>query len=408
MEWAIFAFPKIPKPPGWDSLDLGMGSEYRPDPFFRKLPFSLIACAGMRNLFLRGGLIVALFGAWFAVEHAFTQADETPSDTTTQAGKRTGVLVLKTGKLVEGQLSQRAGGYLVELPKGSYLVPFERVQVAAEDRHGAYEKLKASQPNPTPDYQVALARWCMAWKLHKEARLELRDALVADPNHKTAREMYARLHQLLHPDQQVVEKPKPKTREGFQASDPVSLSGLSPDLAKSYVVRVQPLLLNRCGNAACHGTASNQEFRLSHVRRGLNRTTLENLDTVLRYVDVTHPENSPLLKVPSGTHGRNGRPIFYGTAGEQNLETIQDWVTQVAKEQDSDSDSQPSKNPFARRTSDEQPDETLIRGTPEEPQPLTEEQRAEQEKEKLLNSILKNEQKDAFDPEEFNRKFGGQ
>lgn len=373
-----------------------------------KTPLYLpIACAGMRNLILRGGLLVALTGAWLWPKHVLSQNEGSASPPPNQTGRNNGALVLTTGQLVEGKISPRAGGYVVELPTGGYFVPSERVRVAAEDRHGAYEKLKALEPNPSPDFQVTLARWCIAWKLYQEARVELRDALVADPNHEMAREMYARLHQLLHPEQQVIEKPAPKTREGFQASDPESLAGLSPETAKQYVIRVQPLLLNRCGNAACHGSASPQEFHLSHVRRGLNRTTIENLTNVLRFLDVSDPENSPLLKVPAGTHGRNGRPIFYGNAGEQNVETLKEWVAQVAQEQSGDSET-PAMNTFARRPSEEKPDQTLILGVPQEPQPLTPEQRAEQEKEELLNSILKDEQKDAFDPDEFNRKFGGQ
>ncbi|MCA9072045.1 MAG: hypothetical protein KDA84_24120, partial [Planctomycetaceae bacterium] len=96
---------------------------------------------------------------------------------------------------------------------------------------------------------------------------------------------------------------------------------------------------------------------------------------------------------------------FFGTSGEQNLDTIREWVAQVAKEQNGDVENR-SNNVFARRSSEEQPDETFFRGKPEEPKNLTPDQLAEQEKEKLLNSILQNEQKDAFDPEEFNRKFG--
>lgn len=360
----------------------------------------------MRNLILRGGLLVALTGTCLWPGIVLSQIEKTTSEPPKQGGGRKGVLVLKTGQLVEGELSQRAGGYLVELPKGSYLIPFERVSVAADDRHAAYGKLKALEPNPTPDFQVTLARWCITWKLYQEARLELRDALVADPNHQAAREMYARLHQLLHPEQAVEEKPKPKTREGFEAADAESLAGLSPEAAKQYVIRVQPLLLNRCGNAACHGPASPQEFQLAHVRRGLNRTTLENLNAVLRYVDRSDPEKSPLLKISSGTHGRNGRPIFYGAAGEQNLATLREWVAQLANDPTGDSEN-PATNAFARRTREEEPDETLIRGVPEESPSLTPEQRAEQEKEELLNSILQNEQEDAFDPDEFNRRFGG-
>ncbi len=352
--------------------------------------------------------MVALLGACLWCGNRWIRADEAEVSPTASRGTRAGVLVLNTGQLVEGRLSQNAGGYVVDLPKGSFLVPFERISVVADDRHDAYEKLKATQPTPTPDFQVGLARWCIAWKLFDEARRELRDALIADPDHEEGRRMYAGLDRLLHPERVAFAKPQPpaKTAEGFQKSEPESLAGLSPELARQYVIRVQPLLLNRCGNAACHGPASGQEFQITHVRRSMNRQTMQNLDNVLGFVDMSAPEESRLLKTLAGTHGRNRRPIFYGSAGEQNLETLKDWIAQVAKEQNAESKGKPVLNKYARLDQDLEPDETLIRGAPEAPKPTEPAERTEQQKERLLNSILENKQPDAFDPAEFNRKFG--
>ncbi len=371
----------------------------------------------MRNLFLRGGLIVALVAVCLGRDDQFGQTQAGDAPPPSAAGTRAGVLVLNSGQLVEGRLSQSAGGYQVDLPAGSYLVPFEQVQLAADDRHEAYLKLKAMRPNPTPAFQVALARWCMAWKLFKEARLELRGALIAEPDNQAARAMYAGLDQLMHsqpqPQLKTVPQPQPKTADGFQQEEPESLAGLSPESAKLFVIRIQPLLQNRCGNAACHAPPAGRDFQITHVRGRLNRQTLQNLESVLKFVDKTSPKDSPLLKTPTGTHGRIGRPIFLGSVGEQNLETLKDWVTQVAKDlgtdpKDNKNNKDNAKNdPFARRDPfDKEPDETLIRGTPEPAKPLSPEERTAQADDKLLDSILQNEQKDAFDPEEFNRKYG--
>jgi hypothetical protein len=230
-----------------------------------------------KTLLTTGVLIAALFGAcaWWGTPSS--QAEEDFLTAAATAGNRAGVLVLKTGQLVEGRISASAGGYLVELAKGNYLVPFERVQVVAETPHGAYEKLKAVEPNPTPAFQVALARWCIAWKLHQEARLELRDALIADPDHQEARQMYARLHQLMQPEQQPPAKPEPKTKAGFQAADPESLAGLSPEAAREYVVRVQPVLLNRCGNAGCHAPSAEQDFVVKRRMQSISSPVLSNV-----------------------------------------------------------------------------------------------------------------------------------
>lgn len=360
----------------------------------------------MRNLIWRGGLAIALLAAVWRGEDPSGQAQDDFLSPAKSTDGEAGAMVLKTGQLVEGKISQSPGGYLVELPKGSYLVPFERVSVVADDRNGAYKKLKATEPAPTPDFQVALARWCITWKLYEEARLELRDALIADPVHEDARQMYARLDQLMNPEPEAITKPQPKTEEGFEPKDPESLAGLSPDTAKQYVTRVQPILLNRCGNAGCHGPSSGQEFQLTHIRGRLNQQTIANLEMVLKYVDLSAPENSPLHATLSGTHGKNGKPIFYGTTGNDNLETLKSWITKAAHELNADAPRE--QNVFARRDPlGKGPEETFYKGKPEEPNtPLTPEQQAEREKETLLNSILRSEKQDAFDPEEFNRKYG--
>ncbi len=369
----------------------------------------------MENLFLRCGLVIALFGFLLAWENPSATAQEEPFLQPVPNSTRMGVLVLKTGQIVEGRLSQNAGGYLVNLAKGSYLVPYARVSVVAENRHQAYEKLTEKQPNPTPAYRVAMARWCIAWKLYAEARIELRDALIADPEHKEALQMYSRLSHMINPEQQPLETlvPKSKTPDGFTPSEPESLEGLSPDLARQYVVRVQPIFLNRCGNAGCHSPSSEQKFQLTHIRRGLNQQTLKNLNAVLQYVDIDSPMKSELLTKASETHGGKARPIFYGTTGQKNLEAIKEWVAQVAKEKNGDSipKSKPKGNVLAdlvhRDSQSEEPqDKTLFLGQPEDQAPLSPKERENQEKEAILQDILRNESEDAFDPREFNRKFG--
>ncbi len=363
----------------------------------------------MRNLILRGGLPLALFSACVWWECCFIRAEEQAPSPAAGDPKAAGALVLKTGQLVEGSIRPSAGGYVVVLPKGSFLVPSDRVSVIADDRHGAYEKLKAAEPNPTPAFQLELARWCMAWKMFEEARTELREILIADPNDQVARRMYARLGKLMKAEPESAPEPEPRSSDGFREAPAESLAGLSPETTREFVVRVQPLLSNRCGNAGCHSPSSGQEFQIAHVRPGLHRQTLANLEAVLRLIKADAPEDSPLLKEPSGAHGRKDRPVFFGASGEQNKKTLKEWTLLVAKDLTQGPKEKSEPNIFAwKNPAEEEPDETLFRGAPEEPKqkPLTPEEQEAREKEELLRSILEAEQKDAFDPEEFNRKFG--
>ena len=56
------------------------------------------------------------------------------------------LLVLRSGKVVDGRISQNAGGYMVEYKNGSMLVPRSQVLLLAESRRDAYAKLKDALP----------------------------------------------------------------------------------------------------------------------------------------------------------------------------------------------------------------------------------------------------------------------
>ncbi|HUG93517.1 MAG TPA: hypothetical protein VML55_21940 [Planctomycetaceae bacterium] len=250
-----------------------------------------------------------------------------------------GLVVLKTGRTIGGRISQAAGGFVVDQPHGTIVVPSELVEFTARDERDAVRLYHDRTPNPTAGFHVELAQWCLGHQMVAEAREELRSALRLEPHRADARNMLRRIDEALAPP-----APEPARtsarglieRAGFELPEATSLAGLSPDAARMFTERVQPILMNKCGNASCHGPSAENEFRLTRVRLtgGAHRVHAErNLAVTLNYVDRGQPDRSRLLVVPQGNHGRAGRTIFSGPFGGEQLETLREWVRQIASAQ---------------------------------------------------------------------------
>lgn len=358
-------------------------------------------------------VLLAICGTW-------CRAGSPNGKPSTTDSRENRMLMLISGRIVEGKISQSAGGYLVEKPKGSMLIPFEHVKLEAANRREAYHKLRKTLPERTATNHTALARWCVSQQLLDEARIELRDALELEPNRAQTRSMLRRLDALVNSDQQV-RVPTSSTHrlvaDGFERREVKSLAGLSRESAQQFVLRIQPILMNKCGNASCHAAGVSNTFRLTRIRSGRagNRVFAErNLATTLRFVDFDQPDRSQLLQIPKGNHGRGNRTVFYGSRGPDQLAALRDWVHQVAKERAEARDREPAKasldavgtakkrqpngkTPAEIRKRDQLPKTATANAVP----------KPDGGEDDILETILREERQDAFDPDAFNRAVHG-
>ena len=232
------------------------------------------------------------------------------------------MLLVRGGRLLEGDIRRGAGGYVVNVPSGNMFVPFEHVKFEADSKADAYRKLRKSMPDLTASNHIALARWCISDQQLHAAQTELSDALALEPSRQEARDMLRRLESLMHPrtaTHLTLPRPARRTGDGFLANEVKSLAGLPRDLAQKYVLRIQPLLLNKCGNAKCHGGESGSGLKLRH-RHGVTRLTTErNLASIVTFINLAAPDQSPLLVIPQGNHGRRGQSVFFGRSGAEDI-----------------------------------------------------------------------------------------
>jgi hypothetical protein len=347
----------------------------------------------------RAGLALAL--VTFASEGAFLRAnDAIPAAAAgvSEGPKAPRLIVLRSGKVLEGTIRVVNGGYEIDSNGGRVFLADSFIWLTAESREDAYRIIRERIPEATADGHVRIAHWCIENHLHSAARGELRSALRLEPQHRDARAML----RMLEPA-----SPKPSDASGAGGAlpgDVQTLGDLSPTAAREFVTRIQPLLVNRCGNAACHGKASGQSFTLRSVRAGsagYKGLTGQNLDAVRAQIHGGAAESSPLLVAAGQTgHGGTRKPLFPGPTGEAQLRSLAAWVRTVAR-----------TAPLAN-AADDHDSLRLAAGAEQAPGktggdvlPVAAGEAADPTAD-LLRQAVAEERPDAFDPQEFNRRFG--
>lgn len=365
---------------------------------------------------LRATGIAVAFACAFAAVLVVSASDVVPQAAVGVPGQKEPprLVVLRDGKVIEGSFRLAQGGYEIDQKGGRMFLPESLVWFEARHRRHAYEVLKQRLPCRTADEYTQLAKWCVTNQLYSCARDELRVALEQEPQHEEARSLAKSIDAILKtggaPDRKAEAPPAP---EVSWADDAGTLGGLPKSVAADFSTRVQPLLVNRCANASCHGAAATNGFTLRVVRPGspaFRRLSQENLAAVLGQIDASNPAQSPLLVEPSRAgHGGSRKPLFAGPSGDAQFKALAVWVSRAAK-------SAPAAEP--------EPDEAekfTLTGATDTEIPSSEVVPAASEVEaaaadvvttdatsELLRKTLVEERPDAFDPEEFNRKYGPQ
>ena len=336
---------------------------------------------------------------------------ETEEPTLASVERPQKVIVLETGRVILGDIIDRPGGYLVKERFGSAVIPYSKVRLTAADLPDAYRKLKEMIKEPTASTHLALAKWCRDNRLYGSAKFEIKQALLLEPERKDARQFLRELEDELEHGpsasrgdivmtrgsiEKATEAAYPgqpwkarldDAKDTVQKQQPESTAGLTPELVKSFVREVQPIMLNKCGNVRCHGQAATNEFRLTPAHRGRSGFSLfteRNISSVLREIDPQQPSSSRLLtNAFERRHGGTNKPIFFGRSADQHRGAIQRWVEGAAAVQARKALAEGGQPPPAR---EEEPDEPVG--------PL---------QDSFLEEILAEDHPDQFSPEEFNR-----
>lgn len=322
---------------------------------------------------------------------------------------------------MEGEIEERPGGYLIKQPAGSVVMPFETVRVVAASVAEAYEKQRDNFTNPTTQDRLTLARWCYTNKLYAQANAELEAVLRLEPQRSEAREL---LKLVDAETQRSAERTRPDAPPGTAER---TAGGVRTATQADFIRRIQPLLVNKCGNATCHGTASTNAFRLVNVRTGVRHQRLQsdqNLASVLGQVSVESPGQSPLLLKPQDREMLVHRGVFFGPSGEGQIQMLREWIGNAAADlAESGADitttaaaastaagtASPASDAAAMAAADQVPQVADPQAAFRRPKPRIVEipGTASPRGNPVLRGILEEERPDPFDPEEFNRRVHG-
>jgi hypothetical protein len=247
-----------------------------------------------------------------------------------------GVLVLRNGQVMHGQITQAGDRYIIAWGDGGEVrVPTGDVEMSCRDLDEAYVRRRTIAERGGLGRRLDLAEWCLRQGLWAQAADELLAAIAIEPNHPRVRQLERRLQLAMSQSPPPVRAlPQPESEVGL-ADIENRLRELPEAAVERFTVHLQPLLLNRCGANACHGAASDAQFRLIRPSWGkiaTRRYTQRNLYATLQQLDSQAPEKSRLLTVPSEPHGPLQQPVF-GERDQAHLKLLTEWVVQIAKHQ---------------------------------------------------------------------------
>jgi hypothetical protein len=139
----------------------------------------------------------------------------------------------------------------------------------------------------------------------------------------------------------VVSTPPPKAEPRDRASrvGPTTqeldrmVRGMPPKTVEIFAQVIQPMLVNNCSAAACHGQSVKNGFRLLRVPADSPPSRLltqRNLHAALQWLDRDNPEASPLLRFTTQAHGAARVPIFTDRQVVQ-FRQLRDWCYRVTQ-----------------------------------------------------------------------------
>ena len=240
---------------------------------------------------------------------------------------------------MRGQIQRDGQRYKIELAEGGVaLLPRGDIWRVERSLRELYDFRRQEAERHGGQAHFDLAKWCLQQEMYPEASVHLAIAQRAELDAELLHDLRARIEVAVSAQQRRATSPSLPARQvsaaisGSASKDngepPAHTTQLSPQALREFSTRIQPLLINRCGNATCHGRASQTDFQLTQPqRRGLYtpRLTQRNAAACAGYVNFAAPSASDLLAWSDRAHGG-----MTGTAlNENQLETLRQWLTTV-------------------------------------------------------------------------------
>lgn len=223
------------------------------------------------------------------------------------------VLLLRNGEMLQGRIARTEDGYDVFVSGGEIHVKAVEVQCHCRNIEEAYSRKRSLVRIDNALDHFELSQWCLKAGLVQQAAGELSEGAALEPTHPLVPVIERRLKIASLP----VPKSDGKVKSGSCGPTSQELDrmvrGMPPKTVEAFAQTIQPLLVNNCSAAACHGQAVSNGFHLFRTSTGAPPSRLltqRNLFAALQWLDRANPEGSPLLAYPARPHGTASVPIF--------------------------------------------------------------------------------------------------
>jgi hypothetical protein len=254
-----------------------------------------------------------------------------PADPPLYSTPQQGLLLLRNGQLLEGKITPTGDRFYMELDSGKVWVKAADVEIHCRNLEEGYWLKRSAVELGTVQSHLDLAQWCIQHMLLGHAADELRDALLIDPQHPRIELLERRLKLAQQKAPTKAAEPAPQSTPSADDLDRL-VRGMPAGAVETFTTSIQPLLINHCTSAGCHGPAAENEPRFVRVSAGrtTKRLTQRNLHTALTLVNREKPLESPLLTVPAQPHGSSKTAVF-NDLQSASYRQLAAWVQQVSQ-----------------------------------------------------------------------------
>lgn len=273
----------------------------------------------MRSVAARLVPLIALFTV--ATVRAETPAALAPRD---------GVLLLKNGEVLNGRITHAGDQYYISQKYGVIQVKATEVEMTAGDLAEIYER-KQADLKPGIAGHLELADWCLREHLLDSAEQEVSKAKAIDARHPRLAYLERRLAVARQP---AAARPPAATVTGPTNEElDQFIRGMPDHTVETFTNTIQPLLMNNCATAGCHGPRSSGKLRLTRLPLTGpvgRRLTQRNLYSVWQTIDQADFAGSTLLTRPVERHGTAKAAIFSGRETAQYRQLL-GWVREATR-----------------------------------------------------------------------------
>jgi hypothetical protein len=275
--------------------------------------------------------LLALVGACAQVARADESSSEAAAQPAATPNQDTSLVVLRNGEVLSGRVSREAGRTIVATEGAEIRLSPREVDFICQTLDEAYTIQHNRVVAGRIEDHLNLADWCLRHELLGYAAQEITEGMKLDPKDRRVRLLDAKLRRALLPTPAAMAEPS----DISAAARPVSadelerlVRSLPAGTVESFTATIQPMLLNYCATAGCHGPNSSSSYTLLRApleRVAARRLTERNLYNTLQWIDKENPLDSKLLSAAREPHGPNQASGITGV-GTAKYQELASWV----------------------------------------------------------------------------------